>query len=114
MTTIAIIGGRDFNNKQWLHHWMNHLLPVTSKVVSGGAKGADKMGEEWAITNNIPTEIFYPDWDKYGKRAGFIRNQLIIEASDCVVAFWDGKSAGTKSSIEIARKLNKPCMVIPY
>jgi hypothetical protein len=111
---IAIIGGRDFTNKQLFLHCMTPLIPKITTVVSGGARGADKMGEEWAIANNIPTEIYYPDWDKYGKRAGFVRNQLIVEAADCVIAFWDNKSAGTKSSIEIAKKLNKPCMIINY
>ena len=52
--------------------------------------------------------IFLPDWDKYGKSAGFIRNKLIINEADMVVAFWDGKSKGTKNSIDLAINAGKP------
>lgn len=52
--------------------------------------------------------VYYPDWDKYGKQAGFIRNRLIINDSDCVLVFWDLKSKGTLNSIQLATKKGIP------
>ena len=61
-------------------------------VVSGGANGADAMGEQWANKQKIPTNIFYPDF-KNRKHAYHFRNRQIVEQSDVVVAFWDGNNA---------------------
>ena len=111
---VAVIGGRDFSDEMLLHNTLNPYRKIITTIVSGGAKGADTLGEQYADLYFIDKEIYLPNWDLYGKRAGFIRNQLIIEASDFVLAFWDKKSAGTKSSIGIAKKLNKPCKIIYY
>lgn len=83
-------------------------------IVSGGAIGADSLGEQYADNNLIPKLIFKPDWEKHGKSAGFIRNQDIIEAADFVLAFWDkgGTSKGTGNSLSIAKKLGKPTLII--
>jgi tyrosyl-tRNA synthetase len=64
------------------------------------------LGEKYAKMKNIPIKIYKPDWEKYGKAAGVIRNEDIINYSDRVIAFWDGKSKGTKNSIDHARKLS--------
>ena len=80
--------------------------------MSGGAKGADSLAEKYALENNIETEIFYPDWDKDGKAAGFIRNNQIIKNSNIVFAFTNG-SNGTQNSINIAKKLNIITNIIP-
>jgi hypothetical protein len=111
---LAVIGSRNFNNKQCLFDCLNQFntqFPIT-EIISGGAKGADSLGFDWAISNNIPTKIFKPDWAKYGKGAGFIRNKDIINNSEYVIAFWDGNSKGTKNSIELAKKLNKELKII--
>lgn len=109
-----MIGGRNFIDEMLLHSILNSYRKNITTIVSGGAKGADTLAECYADLYFIDKEIHLPNWDLYGKRAGFIRNQLIIEASDFVLAFWDKKSAGTKSSIEIAKKLNKPCKITYY
>lgn len=57
-------------------------------------------------------EVYIPDWELYGKSAGPIRNRKMVSKSDVVFAFWDGKSKGTKNSIDTAIKLNKPVLVI--
>lgn len=111
---IAIIGGRDFNNNKLFYDVMTPYQLKITTVVSGGAKGADYMGESWAISCNIATEIYLPDWKLHGKSAGFIRNRLIIDASDGIIAFWDKISKGTKNSIDVARNLNKPIRIIYY
>ena len=81
-------------------------------VVSGGARGADKMGEDWAKEHGIDTLIFPADWDKHGKAAGYIRNEDIIKNCDQAIAFWDNISRGTKHSIFLCEKYNKPCKII--
>lgn len=74
-----------------------------TEVVSGGAKGVDALGEEWARTRNIPIKVFPADWAKYGNRAGPIRNCQMGDYADALVAVWDGKSSGTKHMIDYAR-----------
>lgn len=100
---VAVIGGRDFSNKELLYKTLNNLRIKPELIISGGALGADTLAEAWAKDNNIPTQIFYPDWNKHGKAAGPIRNKLIVESCDVCIAFWDGKSRGTKSSIDMCK-----------
>ena len=109
---VAVIGSRTFNNYELLKATLEKYN--ISNVVSGGAKGADKLSEEYAKEFNIPTTIFLPNWEKFGKSAGFKRNHDIIQNADMVIAFWDGISKGTKSSIDIAKKLNKEVVIVPF
>lgn len=108
---LAIVGSRDFSDYNFLKQNVLELMESHSfkftHIVSGGAKGADTLANRYADEKNIEMIVFKPDWKKYGKRAGFIRNTDIIETSDVIVAFWDGKSTGTKDSIEKALNLNK-------
>ena len=78
-----------------------------SLVLSGTARGADRLGEQWAEENNIPVARFPADWYAYGKRAGYIRNELMSDNADALVALWDMESRGTKHMIKVAlsRKL---------
>ena len=102
---VAVIGGRKFDDYERMKSILD-LLPIT-RIISGGARGADKLSERYATENNIPTKIYLPDWDLFGKKAGFLRNTTIIENSDIVIAFWDGRSRGTRDSIGKANKLKK-------
>lgn len=77
-------------------------------VISGGAKGADTLGELWAFVNYIECEKYPADWDTYGKSAGYIRNELMASKADALIALWDGKSRGTKHMIDIAKKRKLP------
>lgn len=115
---IAIIGSRNFTDFELLsstilNYLFENKLTVTS-VVSGGAKGADSLAEKFALENYLKMTVFKPDWKQFGKRAGFIRNTLIIENCDIVFAFWDGKSNGTKDSIDKAEKLGKKVIIILF
>ena len=111
---LAIIGSRTFNNNELLNNKINEFYNIKNitKIISGGAYGADKLAEKFAKCNNIETEIYLPNWLKFGKSAGYIRNKLIIENCDEVIAFWDTKSPGTKLSIDICKKINKPIKII--
>ena len=109
---VAVIGSRTFNDYELLRQTLSKL--EITLVVSGGAKGADSLGEEYANANNIPTKIFLPDWDKYGKSAGMLRNSDIINEAEIIVAFWDGESKGCKDAIAKANKLNKKVLIISF
>jgi hypothetical protein len=109
---VAVIGSRTFSDYRLVKETLS-TLDITL-LVSGGAIGADLLGEQYAKLNEIPTKIFYPDWKKYGKKAGFIRNSDIINESEMVIAFWDGKSKGTLDSIKKAEELNKNILIIKF
>ena len=111
MKTI-IAGGRDFHDYEFLKA---HVDPNgVTEIVSGTAPGADTLGERFAFENNIPVTRFLADWDKYGKSAGPIRNRQMAKYGDQLIAFWDGKSRGTKNMIETMREYDKPITVYVY
>jgi hypothetical protein len=110
---LIIAGGRDFSDKQKLYEEVAKLEGIT-EVVSGTAKGADKLGEEYAKDNNIPLKKFPADWTKHGKAAGPIRNGEMAEYGDALIAFWDGKSSGTKSMINLAKQNNLQVTIVNY
>jgi predicted Rossmann fold nucleotide-binding protein DprA/Smf involved in DNA uptake len=99
---IAVIGSRSFSNAGLVDQIMRDYLPTIQTLISGGAKGADRLGAAWARKNGIDTQIFHPDHRRY-KHAFHHRNRLIVEAADLVVAFWDGHSSGTAYTIGYAR-----------
>jgi len=78
-----------------------------SVVISGGAKGVDSLAVRYAKENNIPYELFIPDWNKYGKKAGIIRNCEMGDIADALIAIWDGSSSGTKHMINYAMNLKR-------
>lgn len=107
----AVIGSRTFDNYELMRTELDKYDMTV--IVSGGAKGADKLSEQYASERNIKTEIYKPDWT-LGKHAGFLRNKTIVDNSDVVVAFWDGSSKGTKNSIDYATKTGKDVIIIRY
>lgn len=116
---VAIVGSRTFDDKALLDTTMDTLIyngkPVKpTLVVSGGASGADTLGEAWAKARSIPTEILKPDWVKHGRAAGHIRNRDIVKQADLIVAFWDGVSKGTMSTRKEARRVGKPFMCVKF
>lgn len=109
---VAVIGSRGFGDYELLKRTLDPF-PI-SKIISGGARGADKLSETYAKEKGIPTEIYIPDWDLFGKKAGFLRNTTIIENAELVIAFWDSKSKGTRDSIGKANKLKKDTFIVYY
>lgn len=100
---IAIVGSRGYMRLDVVRDYISKL-PEDTVIVSGGARGVDTAAEDAARARGLQTLIFPAEWSKYGKSAGFKRNQLIVDASQKLVAFWDGSSRGTKSSIDLAYK----------
>lgn len=111
---LSVIGSRSFQNEILLNDTLGSLQDSIELIISGGAKGADKFAEKWAIRNKIPFKPILPEWDKFRKAAGIKRNRLIVEESDFCLIFWDGKSAGTKSSIEFCKKFKRPFQIIYF
>jgi hypothetical protein len=113
---LGIVGCRDFTDYKKLCFEVDSFLEEISEpcvaIVSGGAKGADSLGREYAEKHKLEIIEHFPEWEKYGKSAGFIRNKLIVDDADAVIAFWDSKSKGTKSTIELTKKANKKLKII--
>lgn len=112
---LAIVGSRDFYDYELLERAIIDFLPLENidTIISGGARGADRLAELFAKTHQIPTLIFHADWNTYGKRAGYIRNADIINNADLVIAFWNGTSKGTAHSINLAKN-KKPTRIIIF
>ena len=111
---IIIAGGRDFEDYDYLLTVCRKLLTRADTIISGCANGADKLGEQFAEKNGITVERFPADWDKHGKAAGHIRNHQMSLQADALIAFWDGKSRGTKNMIENAHKARLETHVYYY
>lgn len=103
MRTI-IAGSRDGINYDDLLSAVEQIDWNPTVVLSGTARGADRMGERWASENNIPVEKFPADWNRYGKSAGYRRNAEMAQNADALIALWNGKSRGTKHMIDLANK----------
>jgi len=116
---VIIAGGRDFNDSDLLEETVDNTLRVklrTTKVeiVCGRANGADTLGEVYALDHGIGIKYFPADWDKHGKKAGYLRNKEMALYADALIAFWDGKSKGTDSMIKLAKKHNLKTKVVRY
>lgn len=113
MQNVAVVGSRvGINPFKVLAYLDEHYLDKDIKIVSGGARGVDTIAENWALKNSKPHILFYPDYKTFGKNAPLIRNNKIVEKADIVIAFWDGKSHGTKYTINRARETNTEVRVI--
>ena len=116
---LIIAGGRDFNNGQLLISTLVDLvnkgnIPECPELVCGMARGADMLAYRLWADNNMVVHQFVPDWNGLGKRAGFVRNTEMAEFADALVAFWDGKSKGTKHMIDTMKWAGKPVYEVRY
>ena len=113
---VIIAGGRDFNDYDLLVKKCDYFLQDQDDitVVSGEARGADKLGEKYAKERGYNVDRFPANWDKYGKGAGPIRNKQMAEHADSLILFWDGKSKGSKNMLETAKKLRLKIRIINY
>lgn len=101
---VAIIGSRSVTDYSVVLKAIEESSFEVTEVVSGGAKGVDTLAEKYAGESGLPTKVFLPDYTKHGKVAPHVRNSEILSYADKVIAIWDGKSRGTGSVIEKARK----------
>ena len=113
---VVVAGCRNYNNYVEAKAFIDSCLSRIKKenkiiIVSGGAFGADFLGEKYAVENNLKIERHRALWNKYGKQAGPKRNEEMAIISDFVICFWDAKSRGTKSMIYYAKKYHKPLRI---
>lgn len=114
---VIIAGGREFKDYKKLKKYMDFILMNVDKdkleIVSGGARGADLLGEKYAEEKGYPVKQFIPDWG-IGKQAGYLRNWDMAKYADALVAFHDGESKGTQHMINLAKKENLLVRVVNY
>lgn len=113
---VVVFGSRDFNNYIQLSkvlYKLNRTSPI-STILSGCARGADSLAITWADFEGIAVERYPAEWNKFGKQAGFVRNRVMAENCDYGIAFWDGKSRGTKHMIDTCTSLSVPLEIIEY
>lgn len=113
---IVVAGCRNYENYREAKAYIDFCISEIRKnntliFVSGGCKGADMLGERYAKENGFEIERYKADWEKHGKSAGPKRNMQMAEIGDYVICFWDGKSKGTLSMINCAKKLKKPLRI---
>lgn len=116
---LIVAGGRDFTDNELLVKMLKHMAltvyadyPVS--LVSGMARGADRLAWAYARAHNIQCYEFPADWNTYPRAAGFIRNTAMGKFGDGLLAFHDGRSKGTAHMIDTMRRLGKPVHVVSY
>lgn len=123
---IIVAGTRTFSDYELLENKLNDFISELNQkypdkqivIITGAAKGADQLGSFYARSHNIPLKEFPADWHTYGRAAGPIRNQQMLDFAlheiPKLIVFWDGKSRGTKNMIDIARRYNVQTEVLVY
>ena len=122
MRYLLVVGSRGFHNYTLLSIYLDKCINEKKDIciVSGGAKGADELAKQYAISHKLEYKKFKADWKTYGKSAGYRRNEemhkFISENNRerKVIAFWDGKSKGTQHNFELAKKYNNQIFVVRY
>ena len=100
---VIIAGSRGITDFSLVQEAITESCFEITEVVSGHARGVDALGEAWALKHGVKLKVFPANWDKYGPRAGPIRNGEMAEYAEALIALWDGKSSGTESMIEKAQ-----------
>ena len=115
MRKIIVAGGREFQDYEFLKSVLEVAIGEDKvQIVSGGARGADTLGEVYAEEFGHEIKVFKADWKKYKNAAGPIRNESMAEYADELCAFWDGRSTGTKHMIKYARQLGLEVRLFVY
>jgi predicted Rossmann fold nucleotide-binding protein DprA/Smf involved in DNA uptake len=107
----AIVGSRTLHDYETVAFELDSFFEgkVVDCINSGGADGIDSLAIDFARSHGIPFQVFEAQWDTYGPSAGPIRNKLIVEASDEIIAFIDSRteSKGTRNTIKQAQESGK-------
>lgn len=106
MFRVIIAGTRNYDDYDSLKAYADYKLSRIEddiEIVSGGARGADALGERYAKEKGYSIKRFPAEWKKYGRSAGPRRNEAMAKYADALLSYWDGKSKGTKNMIELAK-----------
>ena len=112
---IIVAGEREFCDYELLEKTLKDMTSPNDIIISGGAKGADMLGEQFADEYNMCKEVYKPEYDRYpGKSAPMRRNEYMGDISDELIAFWDGESRGTRHMIKYMESKGKKVTIINY
>ena len=113
---LIVAGGRDYDDYLTLSDAITRYRDKQPNIciVSGNARGADTLGIRYAMEHGVPFEVYPADWQRYGKRAGSLRNITMGDIADGLLAFWDGRSSGTRHMITYMQSLGKPTDIVLY
>lgn len=117
MFRVIIAGSRDFKDYGLLTRTMDYLLSNVKDditIICGKARGADTLGEQYAKERGCTLQYFPADWERYGRSAGYRRNVQMAENADALVAFWNGKSMGTRHMISAAKSHGLRVRVVKF
>ncbi len=121
MPKIIIAGSRKFTQYEVLEQVVDTILfseleinTEPCEIISGGANGADQLGEQYAQRHLLSLEVIKANWKKYGKSAGYKRNEEMAKKANILIAFWDGSSKGTGHMIDLALKYKLNVFVYNY
>jgi hypothetical protein len=107
---IIIAGCRDYMNYKVVRSVCDFYLSgliergEDIEIVTGGARGVDALGKNFATVRELPHKEFKANWTLHGRAGGPIRNKEMAEYADALIAFWDGKSKGTENMIKLAKE----------
>lgn len=105
---LLIAGSRSIREYD-LSPYIPHAVDT---IISGGAQGVDSLAESYADEHKLSKYVIRPQYERYGRAAPLKRNQEMVDMADAVLVIWDGKSRGSRFTVEYARKQNKPLFVI--
>ena len=105
---LLIVGSRSISDIDI----SEYISEKAELIISGGASGVDTIAEEYADKNKISKLILRPQYELYRRAAPLKRNDLMVDICDNIIVFWDGKSKGTKHTIDYARKKGKPLTIV--
>jgi hypothetical protein len=124
MYKIIIAGSRNFADYSLLRKHCNIYIAEVQftkfvgsdaiGIVTGAARGADRLGERYALEYNYHSIVMPAQWDEFGKSAGYVRNAEMAKISNGLIAFWDGKSRGTAHMIDLAKKNNLNIKIVLF
>ena len=108
---VIVAGSRSITDYKMVKEAIEKSGFDVTEIVSGTARGVDRLGEKWARENGVPIHMFPADWDRHGKAAGYIRNTDMGKYADALICVWDGDSKGSKHMIDIMYKFGKPTKI---
>lgn len=115
---LIVAGSRTFDDFELLNRECTQFIcaetTIPPTIISGTANGADKLGERFAKRFNLPLLQFPANWDKFGKRAGIVRNEEMAKVATHAIVFWDGTSKGSSHMIATAKKYNLILKIIQF
>ena len=117
---LLVCGSRGITDKDWIFsqiesYWYEHLACYSDPImIEGAARGVDLIAKAYAVENDWKVEEYPAEWEKHGRGAGYIRNDIMVKAADEVLILLDGESRGTKNDIDLCKKYNKPHKIVLY